>query len=65
MTTPQEQPIQYPNQPDDRQAPDARDGQKAPSSTADLPPPLAGEEQDHASPATQDPTGETDRPIET
>lgn len=66
MTTPQEQPIQYPNQPDGTQAPDARGGQKTPSpTTADLPPPLTGDEQDHASPATQDPTGESDRPIET
>jgi len=65
MTTPQEQPIRYPNQPDGGPAQDGRDRPGDAPSTTDLPPPLTGDEQDHASPATQAPTGEKDMPIET
>lgn len=58
MTAPQQQqPIQYPNQPDSEHPVE--------DTSAELPPPLTKDAPDQASPATQDPTGRTDIPIET
>ncbi len=60
MTSPQQppsQPIQYPNQPGQQPITDG--------APADLPPPLTEDGPDQASPATQDPTGQRDIPIET
>ncbi|RYF01702.1 MAG: hypothetical protein EOO32_02955 [Comamonadaceae bacterium] len=59
MTTPQQQqqPIKYPNQPDEEHTRE--------DTSADLPPPLTKDRPDQASPATQDPTGREDIPIET
>ncbi len=58
MTAPQQQqPIQYPNQPDSERP--------LKDTSGELPPPLTKDSPDQASPATQDPTGREDIPIET
>ena len=55
--TGQQTPTKYPNQPDHTAAVE--------QPAADLPPPLTKDAPDQASPATQDPTGRADIPIET